>query len=30
MSRGHTYTFRIRGVDRAGNIGLFASRALRI
>jgi hypothetical protein len=30
MSRGHTYVFRVRGVDRAGNVGLFASRSIRI
>jgi hypothetical protein len=30
MSRGHTYTFRIRGTDRAGNVGLFVSKSIRI
>jgi hypothetical protein len=30
MARGHTYTFRIRGTDRAGNVGLFASKSIRI
>ncbi|HEY3165282.1 MAG TPA: Ig-like domain-containing protein, partial [Candidatus Limnocylindrales bacterium] len=30
MSRGHTYTFRIRGTDRAGNVGYFAIRSIRI
>jgi len=27
---GHLYTFRVRGVDRAGNVGLFAVKSLRI
>jgi hypothetical protein len=30
MSRGHTYTFRIRGTDRAGNVGSFVSKSIRI
>ena len=30
LSRGHTYTFRIRGTDRAGNVGLFVSKSIRI
>ena len=30
MSRGHTYTFRIRGTDRSGNVGLFVYRSIRI
>ena len=30
LARGHTYTFRVRGTDRAGNVGAFASRVIRI
>ena len=30
LDRGHTYTFRVRATDRAGNIGAFASRVIRI
>ena len=30
LSRGHTYTFRIRGTDRSGNVGLFVTRSIRI
>ncbi len=30
MSPGHLYTFRIRGVDGAGNVGLFAVQGIRI
>jgi hypothetical protein len=30
MSRGHMYTFRIRGTDRSGNVGLFVSKSIRI
>ena len=30
LARGHKYTFRVRGVDRSGNVGLFASRYLYI
>ena len=30
LARGHTYTFRVRATDRAGNIGAFASRLIRI
>lgn len=29
MARGHLYTFRIRGTDRAGNVGLYAVRSIR-
>jgi hypothetical protein len=29
-SRGHTYTFRIRGADRSGNVGSFVSKGIRI
>lgn len=30
LARGHTYTFRVRGIDRAGNVGAFVSRVIRI
>jgi hypothetical protein len=30
MSRGHTYTFRVRGTDRSGNVGLFVYKSIRI
>ncbi|HET7703848.1 MAG TPA: fibronectin type III domain-containing protein [Candidatus Limnocylindrales bacterium] len=30
LPRGHKYTFRVRGVDRSGNVGPFASRFLYI
>lgn len=30
LPRGHRYTFRVRGVDRAGNVGSFASRSVSI
>jgi hypothetical protein len=30
LGRGHSYTFRVRGTDRAGNVGAFASRLIRI
>ena len=30
LPKGHTYTFRVRGTDRAGNVGVFASRQIRI
>jgi hypothetical protein len=30
LPRGHLYTFRVRATDRAGNVGIFASRAIRI
>lgn len=30
LPRGHKYTFRVRGIDRAGNVGVFASRHLYI
>jgi hypothetical protein len=30
LARGHTYTFRVRGTDRAGNVGAFTSRVIRI
>ena len=30
LARGHTYTFRVRAADKAGNLGAFASRQIRI
>jgi len=30
MYRGHTYTFRVRGTDRSGNVGWFAYKSIRI
>ena len=30
MSPRHTYTFRLRAVDKAGNTGAFVSRIIRI
>ena len=30
FSKGHTYAFRVRATDRAGNVGLYVGRSLRI
>jgi hypothetical protein len=30
VSRGHTYAFRVRGTDRAGNVGAFATRSVAV
>ena len=30
LPKGHLYTFRVRGTDKAGNVGAFASRQIRI
>ena len=30
LSRGHTYAFRVRATDRAGNVGPFAERGIRL
>jgi hypothetical protein len=30
MSRGHTYTFRVRATDRSGNVGSFATTSIRM